>query len=421
METNRRELLKLAGMAGVAGAIGFPTPLRAASGRVVVVGGGFGGATVAKYLRMDDPGIEVTLVERDAEFYTCPFSNLVLGGLRDMASIRQDWKALAGHGIKVVQDEAVAVDPAGRTVTLRSGATLAYDRLVLSPGVDLNYAGIEGYSEAAADRMPHAWKAGTQTVLLRRQLEAMPDGGTVIMVAPDNPYRCPPGPYERAAMIGNYLKANKPKSKILIFDPKTRFSKQGLFLEAYANVYPGMIQWIGGDQGGKVKRVDPAKMTVESDFGEERGDVVNVIPPQRAGRIAELAGCADAKGWCAVDPASFESRQQRNIHVVGDSAIAGAMPKSATAANAQAKVCAAAIVALLNGKEPGAPSLSNTCYSMISRDYAISITGVYEAGKEGIKEAAGGVSPLNAPADFRQQEAQYTLGWYDGITADTFS
>lgn len=420
--TTRRTLLGsgLAFGAGLAlpATLALPRLARGASPKVVVIGGGFGGGTAAKYVKKFLPQAEVTLVERDRQFVTCPFSNLVIGGLVKMEQITHGYDKIAKRGVKVVHDEAVGVDPASRRVTLKGGAVLDYDRLVLAPGIDLNYEGLPGYSEAAAEIMPHAWKAGPQTLLLRKQLEAMNDGGTVIIVAPANPFRCPPGPYERAGMIAWYLKKNKPKSKILIFDPKEKFSKQALFLESYETLYPGMIQWIGGQQGGKVERVDPKAMTVEAGFGEEKGDVINVIPPQRAGKIARIAGVADEKGWCPIEPESMESAKVPGIHVVGDACIAGAMPKSGTAANSQARNAAAAIVAALEGKPAPEPSFANTCYSVVAEGYGFSVTGIYGATPEGIKEIAGGVSKLKAPAKDRDLEAAYAFDWYRGIVHD---
>ncbi|BCX18369.1 MAG: cytochrome c [Geminicoccaceae bacterium] len=399
--------------------LALPNIARGASPKVVVVGGGFGGGTAAKYVKRFMPQAEVTLVERDRQFVTCPFSNYVIGGLiKDIKQITHGYDKIAKRGVKVVHDEAVGVDPSARKVTLKGGSVLDYDRLVLAPGIDFNYEGLPGYSEAAAEVMPHAWKAGPQTLLLRKQLEAMPDGGTVIIVAPANPFRCPPGPYERAGMIAWYLKNNKPKSKILIFDPKETFSKQALFFESYEILYPGMIQWIGGKQGGKVTRVDPKAMTVEAEFGEEKGNVINVIPPQRAGKIAQLAGVTDDKGWCPIKPESMESAKVPGIYVVGDACIAGAMPKSGTAANSQARNAAAALVASLEGKPAPEPSYANTCYSIVAEGYGFSVTGVYAATPEGIKEIAGGVSKAKAPPKDRDLEAAYAFDWYRGIVHD---
>jgi sulfide dehydrogenase [flavocytochrome c] flavoprotein chain len=299
---------------------------------------------------------------------------------------------------------------------------VSYDRLILSPGIDINWGALPGYDEAAAERMPHAWKAGAQTLLLRRQLEAMADGGVVVISAPANPYRCPPGPYERASLIAAWLKTNRPHSKLLLLDAKDIFSKQKLFQAGWAQLYPGLLEWVSLSDGGKVTRVDPATNTFETDFGSHKADVANVIPPQRAGRIAVLAGVTDRTGWCPIDPVTFESKLQPGIHVVGDAAIAGAMPKSAFAANAQAKVCAEAVVQLLAGGAPGEPRLINTCYSLVAPGYGISVAGVYRPVDGQLTDiaGAGGVSPFDAPASQRAQEAEYADDWFKTITAETF-
>jgi NADPH-dependent 2,4-dienoyl-CoA reductase/sulfur reductase-like enzyme len=387
-----------------------------------VVGGGFGGATAARFLRRADPNLDVTLVEPNAQFTACPFSNDVIAGLRDIAAQRFDYAAIAASGIPVIQAQATSVDPAARRVTLSTTTTLPYDRLILSPGIDIIWGALPGYDEAAAERMPHAWKAGEQTLLLRRQLEAMPDGGLVVISAPANPYRCPPGPYERASLIAHYLKTQKPRSKVLVLDAKDAFSKQKLFQAAWQQMYPDLLEWVSLSNGGKVTRVDPATNSFETDFANQRADVGNVIPPQRAGRIAALAGVADRTGWCPIDPVTFESRLQPNIHVVGDAAIAGAMPKSAFAANAQAKACAYAVAELLAGATPPEPRLINTCYSLAAPGYGISVAGVYHPvnGQLTDIEGAGGTSPLDAPAAERAQEADLANAWFRTITTETF-
>ncbi|HEY0418639.1 MAG TPA: FCSD flavin-binding domain-containing protein, partial [Acetobacteraceae bacterium] len=315
----------------------------------------------------------------------------------------------------------VGVDPQTRRVAL-TGDRLAYDRLVLAPGIDLDYGALPGYGVEAAEAMPHAWKAGPQTLLLRDRLRAMADGGTVVMAVPANPYRCPPGPYERASLIAHYLKTHKPRSKLVVLDAKDSFSKQRLFQQAWAELYPGLLQWVPLSEGGKVTAVDPAAGTLTTDFDTFHADVANVIPPQRAGAIALAAGVADRSGWCPIDPVTFESRLQRDIHVIGDAAIAGAMPKSAFAANAQAKVCAAAIVTLLRGGTPRPPKLINTCYSLVAHDYGISIAGVYHPanGLLADVEGAGGISPLKAPPEFRKQEAGDADAWFRTVTTDVF-
>ena len=403
--------------------LGAPLPVRAAGGSIVVIGAGFGGATAARYLKRLDPALDVTLVEREASILTCPFSNAVLGGYETMQGITRSLDGLRSAGVKVVRGEASAIDTGARSVGLADGSRLAWDRLVLSPGIELDFAGVPGYSEAAAARMPHAWKAGAQTVLLRQQLEAMADGGTFIVAPPGNPFRCPPGPYERISLVASYFKAAKPKSKILVLDAKDTFSKQGLFQAAWESEFPGMITWIAGKDGGKVESVDPAAMTVKAGFGLEKGAVVNVIPPQRAGAIAQAAGLTNEAGWCPVDPQTFASTRAANIHVVGDASIAGAMPKSGSSANAQAKAAAAAIVASLAGKPATAPALMNICYSLVTPDYGISTTDIYQVTDKGIVAMpnAGGLSVKTPTAmGERKLEAGYARGWYKNICADTW-
>jgi len=393
------------------------------SGRVVVVGGGFGGGTIARALRRIDPRIDVTLIEADALFTACPFSNEVIVGLRDMAAQRFGYTGIAADGVRVVQASATGVDPTGKQVTLGDGTRLPYDRLVLAPGIDLAYEALPGYSEAAADELPHAWKAGAQTDLLRRQLEAMEDGGTVVISVPANPYRCPPGPYERASLIAWYLTNKKPKSKLLVLDAKDTFSKQKLFQNAWAKLYPGRLEWVSLSDGGKVVRVDAATGTFETEFGTHKANVGNVIPPQRAGRIAGLAGVADKTGWCPIDPISFESRLVPGIHMIGDAAIAGAMPKSAFAANAQAKACALAVAKLLAGRVPAEPRLVNTCYSLVAPGYGISVAGVYRPANGLLTDidGAGGTSPINAPDSVRASEAEYADAWFKTLTTEVFA
>src|SRR3954463_9595702 len=344
--TSRRDFLKTAVAGASAAVLPMPAIAQGAGGRVVVVGGGFGGATCARFIRRIDPRIAVTLVEASPTFTACPFSNLVIVGLRDLKAQEFGYGKLAADQVTVQISPATAIDSQGRNVTLGNGASLPYDRLVLSPGIDIRWDGLPGYTEAAAERMPHAGKAGEQTLLLRRQLEAMEDGGTVVISAPANPFRCPPGPYERASLIAHYLKTQKPRSKLLLLDAKDVFSKQKLFQAAWKDLYPGLLEWVSLSDGGKVMRVDPATKTFETDFGSHKADVANVIPPQRAGAIATAVGIVDRTGWCPVDPVTFESKLQPGIHVIGDAAIAGAMPKSAFTANAQAKVCAAALARL---------------------------------------------------------------------------
>jgi len=422
--TRRNFVLSVGTLSAATSVLGWPALGQAKStgGRVVVIGGGFGGATCAKYLRRLSTDIEVTLVERDSKFMTCPFSNAVLGGLYDMDFITHDYKALrADHGVKVVHDRAVDIDPDAKKVRIAGGSSLQYDRLVVSPGIDFRWDAIEGYNEAASTTMPHAWKAGEQTTILRKQLEAMPDGGVVIISAPPNPFRCPPGPYERASLIAHYLKNNKPRSKILIFDAKPKFSKQPLFEQGWQKLYPGMIDWISESGGGAIDGVDVKAMAVKPTFGDpQKADVINVIPPQKAGVIAEVAGLTNDSGWCSIDQRTFESRVHKHVHVIGDAAIASPMPKSGFAASSQGKVCATAIVASLSGQKMPEPSYVNTCYSLVGPHYGISVAAVYRLGDDGIAAVAGagGVSPKVADAEFRLLESRYAVGWYQSITAD---
>jgi NADPH-dependent 2,4-dienoyl-CoA reductase/sulfur reductase-like enzyme len=420
----RRDLLMRAASASVAAALPVPALAQRAGARVVVVGGGFAGATCARILKRLDPRLAVTIVEANPTrvFIACPFSNEVIVGRRELEAQQFHYDNLASDGIALSFSEAKSVDPQTRTVMLGDTTKLTYDRLVLAPGIDFNWDALPGYSEAAAEKMPHAWKAGPQTLLLRRQLEAMPDGGLVVIVVPANPYRCPPGPYERASLIAYYLKTKKPKSKLLILDAKDTFSKQKLFENGWAALYPDLIEWIALSAGGKVTSVDATAMTLTTDFATNKVDVANVIPAQKAGQITELAGVADRTGWCPIDPVSFASTLQPDIHVIGDAAIAGAMPKSAFAANAQGKVCGAAVAALLAGNTPMTPKLINTCYSLVAPDYGISVAGVYHPvdGKLVDVEGAGGTSPVNAPAATRAFEASVAAGWFRTITGEVF-
>ncbi|MBC7584813.1 MAG: NAD(P)/FAD-dependent oxidoreductase, partial [Tardiphaga sp.] len=344
--TSRRQFLGSAAAASLA--LSMPA-IAQASPRVVVIGGGFGGASCARALRQINPALQVTLVEASSTFTACPFSNEVIAGDRPMQAQQFGYDRVAADDIKVIIQAATKIDAQARSVGLADGTTLAYDRLVVSPGIELRFDALPSFDEAASARMPHAWKAGEQTLLLKRQLESMDDGGVVAISVPANPYRCPPGPYERASLIANYLKTTKPRSKLIILDAKDAFSKQRLFQNAWQELYPGIIEWVGLSQGGKVTSVEPAANTLVTEFARHTVQVANVIPPQRAGRIAEIAGVADRSGWCPIDPVSFESKLVPNIHVIGDACIGGGMPKSAFTANAQAKACAAAVVALLAG------------------------------------------------------------------------
>jgi NADPH-dependent 2,4-dienoyl-CoA reductase/sulfur reductase-like enzyme len=416
----RRDVAR--GLAASAASLAFPCPSFAQSAaQVVVIGGGFGGASCARALRRADPQLQVTLIEPKTFYFACPFSNEAIAGLREFEAQQFRYDRIAAEGVTVVAQTAVKVDAQARTVGLADGTSLGYDRLVLSPGIGLRFDALPGYDEAAATKMPHAWIAGEQTLLLRRQLEAMDDGGTVVLAVPAAPLRCPPAPYERASLIAHYLKTKKPRSKILILDAKDGFSQQRLFEQAWKELYPDMIERIALSQGGRVTSVEPATNSIVTDFGNYTADVANVIPPQKAGRIAEIAGAADHTGWCPIDPVTFESKLLPNMHVIGDACIAGAIPKSASAANAQAKACAAAVVSLLAGKTPEPPRLTGACFNTVAPGYAFSLSGVY-APKDGLfnEIEGGGTSPLDAPREVRAQEAETALNWFSTITADTF-
>ncbi|MGF1526739.1 MAG: NAD(P)/FAD-dependent oxidoreductase [Candidatus Competibacterales bacterium] len=419
---SRRDFVAGAGVALGLGLLPPPSGARQSDARVVVIGGGFGGASFARFARRADPGIDVTLVEPQTRYAACPFSNLVLGGLRALDQQYFDYAALTQEDIRVLQGAATDVDPAAKTVTVDNGEVLAYDRLLMAPGVEMRPGALAGYDGTAVEAMPHAWKAGPQTALLRRQLEAMDDGGLVVIACPASPYRCPPGPYERASLIAHYLKTHKPRSKLLILDANDNFSKQGLFQQAWGEIYGDMIEWVGVSMGGQVVEVDAAPMTLHTDFEAIHADVANVIPPQRATAIARRAGVADATGWCPIDPLTFESTLVAGIHVIGDAAIANAMPKSAFSANAQAKVCAVQVARLLADQPPLATTLANTCYSLVAPDYAISVAGVYRPGEDRLEsiEGAGGTSPADAPLEQRATEARYAADWFATITTEVF-
>ncbi|MET7246118.1 FCSD flavin-binding domain-containing protein [Methylobacterium sp. EM32] len=408
----------LAGLAATA--LPRPALAQGARGRVVVIGGGFGGATAARVLHR--AGLDVTLVEPAETYWACPFSNEVIAGLRPMSAQAFGYEGLQASGVTIARTSAEAVDSAARQVRLADGRTLDYDRLLLSPGIALRFDALPGYDAAAAEVMPHAWKAGAQTELLARKLAALPEGGTVVLSVPGNPYRCPPGPYERASLIAYYLKTHKPRAKLIVLDAKDTFSKQKLFEQAWKALYPDLLEYVPLAAGGQVTAVDPAAMTVATDFETTKADLACIIPPQRAAPIATQAGVADRSGWCPIDPATFESRLVPRIHVIGDAAIAGAMPKSAFSANAQAKVCAEAVTDLLAGRTPADPKLINTCYSLVAPGYGISVAGVYHPDKGMLAdvEGAGGTSPVDAPDSVRQQEAIYAEDWYRTITSAVF-
>lgn len=422
IKLSRRDFVATAA-AGLVAPMLMSGPARAATAaKVVVIGGGFGGASIARYLRRNSPDLSVTLVERDKQFTTCPFSNGVIGGLWQIADVTFSYDGIAAAGVTVVHDTATSIDADKKTVALAGGTVLDYDYLVVSPGIQFVWDSVEGYSAEAAEIMPHAWQAGPQTTLLRNQLEAMDDGGLVVIGVPAVPFRCPPGPYERATLIANYLTQSKPKSKIMILDANESFAKQGLFEEAWKNLYPGMVEWIPGSQSGIVMSVDTTTMTVSTSFDDYQPAVANIIPAQRAGKIAIDAGLDASQGFCSINPATFESTVHKGIYVLGDATIAGAMPKSGFSANNQAKACGAAILADIAGTEFAPAKLINVCYSFAKADYAFEVVDVFEVAGDTINLVFDDnrFTPVGASDEVHQSEAKYAHSWYENITAEMF-
>jgi sulfide dehydrogenase [flavocytochrome c] flavoprotein subunit len=411
------------GALALTGAAVAPSIIAAATRpNVVVIGGGAGGGTAARYLAKAAKGdINVTLIEPTRTYYTCFFSNLYLGGFREFQSIGHSYGTLASeYGINVVHDWATAIDRSKKTVRLASGADVAYDRLVVSPGIDFKYETVPGYGITSANKMPHAWKAGSQTQLLKAQVENMREGGTFVMVAPPNPYRCPPGPYERISMVAYTLKQKNPKAKIIVLDPKEKFSKQPLFQEGWAKHYPGMVEWLPASITGKIEMVNAETMEIKAGGETFKADVANVIPGQRAGEIAMSAGLANQSGYCPIVPATMQSQMDENIYLVGDSTIAGDMPKSGFSANSQAKVAAMAIRASLTGSKLFPARFANTCWSLIADNDGVKVGAKYEATAEKIAKTEGFISKTGEDAQLRKVTYEESIGWYDGITKDIF-
>ena len=418
MRLNRRTFVGTSVAAGAA--LAAPMVKGQGTPRVVVVGGGAGGATAARYIAKDSDGaIDVTLIEPTRTYYTCFFSNLYLGGFKDIADIGHSYGTLAANGVNVVHDWAIGVDRDAKTVTLAGGGSLPYDKLILSPGIDFVDGAVPGWDLAAQNAMPHAYKAGSQSELLKAQLMAMPEGGVFAMVAPPNPYRCPPGPYERISMVAHFLKANKPGSKIIIADPKEKFSKQALFEEGWQRHYGGMIERIGPDFGAENVTVDPAAMTVDIDGEVIQADVCNVIPAQKAGRIAEIAGVTDGN-WAPVNPTDMSSKADSDIYVLGDASNQGDMPKSGFSANSQAKVCANAVRGALTGSRVFPAKYSNTCWSLIAENDGVKVGAAYEPTEEKIASVSSFISQTGEDDATRKATYEESEGWYSGITADMF-
>ena len=423
----RRQFVQSVGAGSAVVGLGLASGCASTAGgggaKVVVIGGGYAGATAAKYIRLfSEQSVQVSLVEPNAQFVSCPMSNLVLGGYKTLTDITTPYDNLEKrHGVNLVRDRVVGIDADKRVVKLASGGELPYDRLIVSPGVDFMWETLPGMAKPGAkDAVVHAWKAGAQTVALRKQLESMPDGGVYALSIPLAPFRCPPGPYERASMVASYFKTAKPKSKLIIFDANDDIqSKKGLFLKAWKEHYDGMIEY---RPKHKVTDVDAATKTLKFEFNDDfKGDVLNVIPNMRAGDIALNSGLATAnKRWCEVDFLSFESIAVKNVNVLGDAIqIAPGMPKSGHMANQHAKVCAAAVVSMLQGKEVlGMPIYANTCYSFVAADEAVHVASVhrYDAAKKTMLTVpdSGGVS-----AAASELEGKYALAWARNIWADT--
>jgi sulfide dehydrogenase [flavocytochrome c] flavoprotein chain len=392
-----------------------------AKARIVVVGGGVGGATVAKYLATTAATLDVTLVEPKRRYTTCFYSNLYLAGLRSFESLTHSYETLAQrYGITVIHDSVIAIDPEAKTVHLEDGSILFYDRVVVAPGIAFKYGAIEGYDEAAAQIMPHAWNAGPQTTLLRQQLNSMEDGGVFVLVAPPEPFRCPPGPYERASLVAYYFKQFKPRAKILILDAKDSFFEQDLFQDGWNRHYPGMIEWLPSQFTGGIRAVDVKGLTVKTAGDTFKAAVANIIPPQLAGELAQRAGLVDQSGWCPIDPLTFESKLQAGIHVVGDATSAGDMPKSAFAANSQGKICAFAVAAALTGSERLEPHLFNTCFTLLAPNDAVSDAITFKPWAGAIKINNIFISQVGESAETRRQGARAADGWYAAFTHDLF-
>ena len=420
MTLDRRRFLGTT--AALAATLAAPAAIGQARPRVVVIGGGAGGATAARYVAKDSDGaIDVTLVEPSRSYYTCFFSNLYLGGFKPFDELGHTYGTLAvAHGVNVVHDWAVGVDRDAKTVTLAGGGVLPWDRLVISPGIDFVEGSVPGWDLSAQNAMPHAYKGGTQVELLKAQIMAMPEGGVYAMVAPPNPYRCPPGPYERISMVAHLLKQSNPTAKILIADPKESYSKQALFEEGWQAHYTGMIDRLGPDFGGGNVSVDPVAMTVTIDGVEEKVDVCNVIPAQKAGRICELAGLTEGN-WAPVVPATMQSRLDENVYILGDAAAQGDMPKSGYSANSQAKVAAMHVRGALTGSRVFPAKYSNTCWSLIATEDGVKVGAAYEPTEEKIASVESFISQTGEDADLRRATYEESLGWYAGITADMFS
>jgi NADPH-dependent 2,4-dienoyl-CoA reductase/sulfur reductase-like enzyme len=422
MTVDRRQFGKMLGAAafGLGFGSGLTRALADTRPRVVVIGGGPGGATVARYLAKDGDGkINVTLIEPTRRYYTCFFTNLYIGGFREYESIGHSYEKLAVEfGINVVHDWALSIDRAKKTVTLGSGGTLGYDALVVAPGIDIRYDSVPGYSVEGSHNLPHAWKSATPAQLLRARIKTMKEGGTFVMLAPPNPYRCPPGPYERVSMIAHHFKQHNPRAKIIVLDPKDKFSKMELFKEGWKRHYGDMVEWQPLSSLGGLQRVDTDALTFTTGLDTFKADAGSVIPAMTGGRIARDAGLCDDAGWAPVNAASMQSQKDPSVYVVGDATIATPMPKSGFSANSQAKVAAQAIRAQLIGARAFPARFANTCWSFIEIDDGIKVGATYKPNKGAFEEVSTVISKVDETAEVRQQTYAEFFGWYKAISAD---
>lgn len=421
IKISRRRFSRLLGGASILAAIGKPYIARAAKSRVVVIGGGAGGAAAAKYIANGSKGaIEIILIEPSRHYYSCFFSNLYLGGFQEYASIRHSYENMSTHGVTVIHEWAENIDRDKKTVHLSSGTKLSYDRLVLSPGIELKYDSIPGYSVEASNKIPHAWTSGAQVPALKAKVEAMKKGGIFIMAPPPNPTRCPPGAYERISMIAHLLKQKNPTAKIIVLDPKDEFSMQALFQEGWERHYPGMIEWLPVSISGGIQEVDVASMSLKTDIETFKADAASIVPAQKAGRIAEKARLTDESGWCPIVPGTMQSKYDENIHIVGDASIASAMPKSGSAANSQAKVAAIAIRHALTGSRTLEPNFANICWGLIATEDCVKVGASYKAGEASIEATSKFISKTGEDDELRRQTYEKAIGWYAGIASDIF-
>lgn len=426
----RRDLIKLGALASASiltGCVSAPTvsTKKSAAARVVVVGGGPGGLAAARAVKRTSPEVEVTLVERNADYSTCFGSNWVLGGIASMEDITFNYNKLADYQINVLHDEVIGVDSEKRQVKLAIGKDLEYDRLIVSPGISFRWDMVEGHDESTAFMVPHAWKAGYQTMQLKAQIDAMADNGTMVMAAPPNPFRCPPGPYERASMIAHYMKTRKPKAKLIILDAKDKFSKQGLFTAGWEELYDfgtdnAIIEWVSKSNGGEVQQIDPRNKTLVTKDGEKiKADVINYIPPQKASNTAARMGLVNESGWCPVDQVTFESTMVPGIHVLGDASIASPMPKSGFSADSQGRAVGKAVAELLTGKTVNTEAtFNNQCYSLVAPDYGISVAAGYKLAAGKIGKTSGGLFPKDGKF---KAESNAARGWYAGMAGMMFN